>query len=34
VIPQVGIALVAGLMSAVTILVSAPWMSVFLQRLG
>ncbi|MDG6773857.1 hypothetical protein QCB45_05900 [Thiomicrorhabdus sp. ZW0627] len=33
IIPQVGIGLVAGLMSAVTILVTAPWMTVLIERL-
>lgn len=32
-IPQIGIGLVAGLMSAVTILVTAPWMAVLLENI-
>lgn len=32
-IPQIGIGLVAGLMSAVTILVSAPWMTVLMENI-
>lgn len=33
IVPQVGIGLVAGLMSAVTILVSAPWMTVLMEQI-
>ncbi|MGC9386002.1 MAG: hypothetical protein ACP5D0_03580 [Hydrogenovibrio sp.] len=33
-VPQVGIGLVSGLMAAVTILVTAPWMSVLMDNLG
>lgn len=32
-VPQIGIGLVAGLMSAVTILVTAPWMTVLLENI-
>ena len=32
-IPQLGIGLIAGLMSAVTILVSAPWLTVLIEHL-
>lgn len=33
IVPQVGIGLVAGLMSAVTILVTAPWMTVLMEHI-
>jgi len=32
-IPQIGIGLIAGLMSAVTILATAPWLTVFMENL-
>jgi hypothetical protein len=33
IIPQIGIGLVAGLMSAVTILATAPWMTVLIEQI-
>lgn len=33
ILPQVGIGLIAGFMSAVTILVTAPWLTVFMESL-
>ena len=32
-IPQIGIGLIAGLMSAVTILATAPWLTVLMEHL-
>jgi len=33
VLPQIGIGLVAGLMSAITIIVTAPWLTVLIEKM-